>query len=394
MTQVIIAGGGIAGLAAAVGFGRAGWTVTVLERAQELGEVGAGIQLSPNACKVLDWLDVLPDVQQRAFTPIAADLRDGITGATLLSIPLGASAETRWHAPYLHIHRADLVSVLAEAVAEHPIDLRLGTEAGHAVEQTGGVSVQLANGDCLSGDLAIGADGIRSALRAAVNPEDAPRFTGQVAWRALVPASSVAEGTIPRAATVWAGSGRHLVTYYVRGGDLINIVAVLERDTWTEEGWSVPGDPDALRTAFDGWHPAIASLLAGVEACFLWGVFDRPEQVRWTAGHTVLIGDAAHPMLPFMAQGAAMALEDVPVLLNGVTGTPDIPTALRSFERGRWRRVTRVLNRARANGRLFHHPPGPARWLARAPMRMAGMLAPGLAAGQLDWLYGYDATRG
>ncbi|MEO1494261.1 MAG: FAD-dependent monooxygenase [Pseudomonadota bacterium] len=394
MNRVIIAGGGIAGLAASLAFDRAGWEVTVLERAPQLGEVGAGIQLSPNACKVLDWLGILPAIREHAFTPATADLRDGLSGETLLSVPLGPAAEARWHAPYLHIHRADLLSVLAKAVERRRIDLRLGIEAVRAVDQPDAVSVHLSDGSLLAADLAIGADGIRSALRAAINPDEAPRFTGQTAWRALIPAAALPGGTIPRTATVWAGAGRHLVTYYLRGGDLINLVAVLERAAWTEESWSAPGDVDALRKAFDGWHPAVSALLAAVDTCFLWGLFDRPEQVRWTSGHTALIGDAAHPMLPFMAQGAGMALEDVPVLVNAVGSGSDIPAALEAFERRRWPRVTRVLQRARANGRLFHHPPGMAQWLARTPIRLAGQIAPGLAAGQLDWLYGFDATQG
>ncbi len=392
MNSVVIAGGGIAGLAAALAFARAGWSVAVCEQADALREAGAGLQLSPNACRVLDWLGVLADVEAVAVAPSGADLRDGVTGATLLHVPLGEAAVARWGAQYLHVHRGDLLAVLAEAASAAGVEVRLRDRAVHGVTHAADAALHTQDAAVLEADLVIGADGIGSALRHTINPTEAPRFSGQTAWRALVPARALPDATIPRAATVWAGAGRHLVTYYVRGGDLINLVAVRECDVWTEEGWSVPGDPEELRAAFAGWHPAVTALLEAVDDCYLWGLFDRPEQVRWAEGRIALIGDAAHPMLPFMAQGAGMALEDVAVLMRHVESTPDIPAALAAYENARWARVTRVLQRARSNGRLFHHPPGIGRWLARTPIRIAGRIAPGLAAGQLDWLYGFDAT--
>jgi salicylate hydroxylase len=394
MKRALIAGGGIAGMAAALALARAGWTVTVCEEAPAPGEVGAGLQMSPNAARVLRWLGVLDAVAAGAFRPEAAGMRDGRTGARIFRVPLGDRAEARWGAPYLHVHRADLLAALTDAAGAAGVRIRGGSPVEGFVVRPEGPALRLAGGEALEGDLAIGADGIRSALRAQINGPEAPEFSGQIAWRGVIPASRLPPGLVAPDATVWAGEGRHLVTYYLRGGALVNFVAVEERAAWTAEGWSAQGDPDELRRAFAGWHPGVISLLEQVGTTFLWGLFGRREQVRWTDGPVALIGDAAHPMLPFMAQGAAMALEDVAVLVRALQAHDAIPEALLAYEAQRWSRVVRVQQRSRANGRFFHKRPGgglKGHWgLVSA---IAGLL-PGLAARQLDWLYGHDATEG
>ncbi len=392
--KALIAGGGIAGIAAALGFARAGWEIELFEQSQALGEVGAGLQLSPNACRVLDRLDVLPDIRARASTPEAAELRDGLSGVTVYRAELGAAAEARWGAPYLHIHRADLLDVLAGAAAKAGVALRLGQAATGAVSRSDNAALHLEGGGVAEGDVVVGADGIRSRLRGVVGPVETPRYTGQVAWRGLIPVDALPPGSVPPTATVWLGGGRHLVTYRVRGGALVNFVAVLEREEWAEEGWSLPGDPDELRAAFAGWAQPVPILLEAVSECFLWGLFDRPEQVRWVRDRLALIGDAAHPMLPFLAQGAAMAIEDGAALVRHLGRAASVPAALDAFEEERWPRVVRVLERSRANGRLFHRPPGLARSMTRGIMSVFGRSTPQLAVSQLDWLYGHDATTG
>ncbi|MEM7508183.1 MAG: FAD-dependent monooxygenase [Pseudomonadota bacterium] len=392
MPKVLIAGGGIAGMAAAIALARLGWEVQLFESAPALGEVGAGLQMSPNACKALRDLGVLPDVAACATRPGSAVMRDGATGRVIFQAPLGDAAKQRWGAPYLHVHRADLLEVLAAAAARAGVSVHLGQAAETAVTLPTEVSLHLANGTAMGGDLLIGADGIRSSLRAGLNPDEAPRFTGQIAWRALIPAERVAGADLARDATVWSGPGQHLVSYYLRDGSLINLVAVAERPDWTEESWSAPGDAQALRAAFAGWHPTVTALLACVEDCFLWGLFDRPEQVRWTEGRLALIGDAAHPMLPFMAQGAAMALEDAVSLARHLQDAANIPRTLTAWEEARWSRVARVQRQSRANGRLYHRG-GLGRVLTHTPIGIVSRLAPGVAAGQLDWLYGYDPGR-
>jgi len=390
--RALIAGGGIAGTAAALALARTGWQVTVFEAAPAQGEVGAGLQMSPNAARVLRWLGVLDTVAAAAFRPEAALLRDGHAGRVIYRTALGPAAEARWGAPYLHVHRADLLAALSRAATAAGVETRFGTRVEGYVVRPEGAALRLVGGGSEAGDLVVGADGIRSALRSQINGPEAPDFAGQVAWRGTVPAERLRSDLIEPAATVWAGAGRHLVTYYLRGGRSVNFVAVEERADWTAEGWSAPGDPDELRRGFAGWHERVTQLLDQVDATFLWGLFTRPEQVRWTDGPVVLIGDAAHPMLPFMAQGAAMALEDVAVLANALADNSEIPAVLLAHEERRWPRVTRVQHRSRANGRLFHQRSGLGRLGQWSLIGAVSRLAPGLAASQLDWLYGYDAT--
>lgn len=392
--RALVAGGGIGGLAAALGLARAGWDVTVFERADGFREVGAGLQMSPNACRVLRWLGIEDAVAGRAFRPAAAHMRDGQSGASIYRIDLGDTAERRWGAPYLHVHRADLHAVLLEAAMAAGAHLVTGAEVAGYGHRQEGVRLRLADDTIHTGDLVIGADGIRSALRAVLNgPEDA-EFGGQMAWRGTVPTASLPAGLVEPEATVWAGPGRHLVTYYLRGGELVNFVAVEEHSDWVQEGWSVPGDPARLRAGFAGWHGDVVRLLEAVEAPFLWGLFVRREQVRWCDGRVALLGDAAHAMLPFMAQGAAMALEDVACLLRALGAEEDVAAALRTYEDERFPRVTRVQAQSRSNGMLFHKRTALGRLLSWTPIAAAAWLAPGLAAAQLDWLYGHDATAG
>jgi len=394
MRRALIAGGGIAGMAAALALARAGWAVTVCEEAAAPGEVGAGLQMSPNAAKVLRWLGVLDAVAATAFRPEAAGMRDGVSGARIFRVPLGNRAEARWGAPYLHVHRADLLAALTNAAEAAGATIRGASRVSGFVIRPEGPVLRLAGGERLEGDLAIGADGIRSALRAQINGPEDPKFSGQIAWRGLIPADRLPPGLVAPEATVWAGEGRHLVTYYLRGGALVNFVAVEEREAWTAEGWSAEGDPDELRYAFAGWHGDVTGLLAEVETTFLWGLFGRPEQVRWSDGPVALIGDAAHPMLPFLAQGAAMALEDVAVLVRALQGDDSIAEALLAYEERRWPRVTRVQSRSRANGNFFHKRPGAGLLGHWKLVAAVSDLVPGLAARQLDWLYGHDAAEG
>lgn len=404
MRQAVIAGGGIAGAAAALALAREGWRVTLCEAAPVLGEVGAGLQVSPNAARVLRWLGALDAVATRASRPDAAVLRDGQSGAEVYRAALGPAAEARWGAPYLHVHRADLLAVLLEAAQAAGAELRTGSPVTSYVLRPEGPAAKLGTGEMLAADLLIGADGIRSALRARLNGPEEPVFSGQVAWRGTIPAERLPAGLVAGEATVWGGPGRHLVTYHLRGGELVNFVAIEECAEWIAEGWSGPGDPERLRRGFEGWHAAVTGVLGHVEETFLWGLFTRPAQVRWVDGPVVLIGDAAHPMLPFMAQGAAMALEDAAVLVRALQAArgeaEDVPTredltkVALTYEEARWDRVTRVQERSVANGRLFHAPPGLVRTGHRGLMRLVSRIAPGLATGRLDWLYGHDATGG
>lgn len=386
--KAAVAGAGLGGLFAAAALARAGLDVTVCEAAPSLGEVGAGIQISPNGARLLARAGALEAVARRAVAPEAAAMRRGEDGGLIFSLPLGAAAERRWGAPYLQVHRADLLAALRDAAEAAGARLRLGARAVGATD-----GALLLEEGAEEADVVIAADGVRSTLRAALFGPVAPRFLGHVAWRATVPAEA-APGWAKPEATVWAGAGRHLVTYPLRGGALVNVVAVVERDAWdgegrTAESWSAAGDPEEMRAAFAGW--AAAPLLAAVERCFLWGLFDRPPPPSWSRGRTALLGDACHPMLPFMAQGAVQAIEDgaaLARLLRGA-GVEGVEAALAAYEAARRGRAEAVQARARANAGLFHQPPGPARALRRGVLGLGARLAPSVAMGRLDWLYGH-----
>jgi len=391
MPHALIAGGGIAGIGAAVALTRAGWQVTVFEKAEALREVGAGLQLSPNATRVLAHWGLLDAVQAHAVAPEAAVIRDGQSGEEFFRLPLGAAAVRRWGAPYLQVHRADLLDTLVQAARAAGVTIHLAREVTALATRGDQASLVTADGAEQRADLALAALGIHGMDLEGIARRTKPRFTGETAWRATIPADAVPPGTLPPEATVWAGPGKHAVTYQLRGGRLINLVAACERRDWTAEGWRQPGDPDRMRARYKGWAAPVVSVMDAVEECFLWGLFDRPPMQSWVAGRTALIGDAAHPMLPFMAQGASQALEDAAALVRHL-GAAKVPDALRAWQDERRPRAARVQTLARDNAARFHRRPGLARLLTRTPMRLASRISPGLAAWPVDWLYGHDAT--
>lgn len=405
--RAVVAGGGVGGMAAAAALARAGWEVRVHERRVAHREVGAGIQMSPNASRCLAALGVLETVDEAGFRPGAAVLRDGRTGRPVFSAALGSDAVARWGAPYVHVHRADLLAALTAAARSAGASIVEGVEVSGWTEDRGALAISLAPGVAAEGvpvpepdaaeveaDLLVVADGLRSRLREPIAGAAQPKFAGHVAWRALVPADALPQGLVPPDATVWGGPGRHAVTYYIRRGELVNLVAVEETDHWAAEGWFEEGDPDALRALFADWHPDLVRLLGAVGSAMRWGLFERAEPAAWTRGRAVLLGDACHPMLPFMAQGAAMALEDAIALVRHLGTGEGIPQALSAYKAERRPRTAAVQAVSRANGRLFHRADGLARRLEDTGIAAVSRVFPGIAAGRLDWLYGHDAVLG
>lgn len=383
-----IAGGGLGGLAAALALKLVGANVRVFEQAKVSSEVGAGIQLSPNAMLALRALGLDARVCEVGFEPRAAVIRDYRSGEAYMSAPLAADCRRRYGAPYIHIHRADLHAILLAAAHEAGVTIETGARIIGYNLSGPRPAFQFDDGTSAEADLLIGADGVRSKVQAQMGPTEAAAFTGQVAWRGLIPAKDAPNGLIAPDATVWAGPGRHFVTYFVRGGDLVNFVAVEERSDWRGESWSEPGDKGALRAAFDGWRPEITTLIDRAEKCFLWALFDRPPLARWTEGPVALLGDACHPMPPFMAQGAGMAIEDAYVLAKCVQADGDLPRALGRYQALRKPRATKVLRQARANADLFHmNGVG-----AKARLFAASLLPRRFALSPLDWIYGFDPT--
>jgi len=372
---ITIVGGGIGGLTAAIALARRGFAPTVIERAPRIAEVGAGVQVSPNGFAVLRALGLGDALGAVSVPSEAVALIDGPSGRPIARMDLAGR-------DYHMVHRAALIDLLAGAAREAGATLRLGERVTGAED---GAECRLSLGDRTEQHpFVVGADGLNSVLRGALNGADSPFFTGQVAWRAIVPAEA------PPRAQVFLGPGRHLVAYPLGQGRL-NLVAVEERSDWAEEGWHIAGDPDALRRAFAGFGGAVPDWLARVETCHLWGLFRHPVAPRWHGRSMALLGDAAHPTLPFLAQGANLALEDAWCLARALVA-PDRAAALAAYQAQRAPRVARAIAAANANARNYHLR-GPSRLAAHAGLRVAGRV-PGMLLGRFDWLYGHDVTAG
>ena len=391
--RVIISGAGIGGLTAALCFLHHGIEVTVLERAPELAEVGAGIQLPPNAMKVfqnLGFEDALVDI---AFRPEALEARMGRSGLQLFNIPVANAAIERWGAPYLNIYRADYIAVLLKALrAKRPDAVHLGAEIIGYEQTTNAVRAQLADGSHITGDVLIGSDGVHSLIRTAMMGDDTPVFTGNVAWRAVVPTEKLGDLAPRPTACVWVGPGKHCVTYRLRRGALTNFVGVIERDDWTIESWSERGTKTEALADFDGWHPTITRILNEAEELYRWALFDRAPLTKWTDGQVALMGDAAHPMLPFMAQGAAMAVEDAWTLAQQLALTDNAPRALEDYQALRQARASHVQALSRANAKTFHKRTRLSQLATYGPVWLAGKIVPTYIHARQDWLYGHDVT--
>ena len=388
--KALIAGGGIGGLTAALCLLEAGHEVTVFERNPALSTAGAGIQISPNGVKVLQRLGLKSELDAIAFRPQALEMRLGRSGLKLFSIPMRDEAERRYGAPYYHIHRADLLSVLANALP--PRALHLGKELASFTQSGDAVTVIFADGSRASGDVLIGADGIHSRVREQLFGPDAPRFTGNVAWRLVVPASSILKNLIPPTATIWVGPGRHAVTYFLRRGELVNFVGVVERSDWQNESWTERGDIKELAADFASWSNSITALIAQASEAHRWALFDREPLAHWSQGHVTLLGDACHPMLPFLAQGAVMAIEDAWVLSRQLKSNKEIPAALTAYEAVRKPRTTHAQRGARSQTGLYHKRGVPAQLATYGPMWLAARLTPGVVHARQDWLYKFDVT--
>jgi salicylate hydroxylase len=388
-SEIAVVGAGIGGVAAATALARRGARVTVFEQAPAREAAGAGIQITPNGVAVLEALGVRAALAPHASLPPAVELRDWRAGRLVAELPLGESCAARYRRPYWQLHRADLVAALATAAATAGARLRLGV-AVVATEPTGsGVRLRTGAGEALAADLLVAADGIRSGVRAARFDPRPARFTGHAAWRALVPADRLPPW--PAATTVTMGPARHLVSYPLRAGRLVNLVAVEERAAWTSEGWTTPDDPENLRRAFSGWGGAAGELLAAVDRTYLWGLFDHPPLRTWVRGRIALLGDACHPMLPFLAQGATMAIEDAWVLADALDRAPDPDRGLADYVARRLARTARTQRAAAGAGRLYHLGPG-LRQAAHAGLGAVSALAPTLLLRRFDWLYGADVT--
>jgi salicylate hydroxylase len=390
---IVVAGAGIGGLTASLGLAGQGFRVVILEKAERLEETGAGLQLSPNASRVLVDLGLQPRLGPRAVTPDSISIMSARSGGEIARLPLGQAATFRAGAPYWVVHRADLQAALQAQVNDNPdIELRLGCQFEDAVPHARGLTVVQRSGMTRHQELAvalIGADGIWSTVRNHLFPKIQPLFSGLIAWRGTLEATQLPrEYTAPRV-QLWMGPDAHLVAYPISGARQINVVAVVP-GSWNRPGWSAKGETSEIRNVFASsrW-PAIARMMIGaVDDWRKWALFTLPEDGRWTDGAIALLGDAAHAMLPFAAQGAGMAIEDAAVLakcLKQAAGenAANIPAALKRYERLRRARVARVARAARRSGQIYHLA-GPAAFARDLAIRALG---PRRMLARQNWIY-------
>jgi salicylate hydroxylase len=387
--SVAIIGGGIGGLTAALSLLHAGFDVHVYERATVLREVGAGIQVSPNASRVLHRLGLGDELAKIGVRPLAWHQRRWQDGRTLLRTPLAGAIETAFGFPHYQMHRADLLNALLRAIPAERV--RPGHRLTSLMNHSDRVEAEFENGAHVTVDVLVGADGIHSDVRSILFGPQEPRFTGCACYRGLVPAGRLHHLNLEVSAQVFMGPGKHFVHYYVRDRRLVNFVALVEQPIWTGESWTDTGNVVDALALYDGWHNQVLEIMSAVDETFIWAVFERAPLQCWSVGRVTLLGDACHAMVPFMAQGAAQAIEDGATLASCLTvsGRRDIPAALQRYEAIRWPRTSRVQAASMANKARFHLEDGSEQ---EERDRLMATGSTDWSNSAIAWIYGHDAS--
>jgi salicylate hydroxylase len=388
--HVLIAGAGIGGLTAALALLRNGIDADVYEQALELKEVGAGVQLAANGTRVLYALGVGDELKALSCEAQGKEIRLWNTGETWKLFDLGPASIERYGFPYFTVYRPDLLDVLARAVRrEKPDAIHLGVRCIGFTQDDASITLKLESGASARGDALIGADGVHSRIRQELLGPDRPEFTGTIAWRGIVPMERLPRHMARMVGSNWVGPGGHIVHYPLRAGKLMNFVGVLERSDWRIESWSARGTREELASDFLGWHGDIQAFIGAIDAPYKWALMVRSPLERWTAGRVTLLGDAAHSMLPFLAQGAIMAIEDGFVLARALAKY-EVPSALAHYEGARRDRTRRTVEGSAANKHRFHN-----RALAD-PVEARRFIdlewASERIADRYEWLFQYDAA--
>ena len=383
--KILIAGAGIGGLAAAANLLKAGHDVTVFEQASELSEIGAGLQLSANATHVLHHLGLGPALAEVGVRPGAYVFRLHDTGEEIQRFSLSDEHEKLHGAPYYQGHRADIHSLLANKVRELKGDaIRLNCRVTGFEESGDGAKLRLADGALVAGDLVIGADGLKSVICQQIVGKVTATYTGDAAWRITVPVERLPRNFMGQVMMVWMGPGRHVVAYYLRAGALLNFVGLVETDEVSEESWTAKFPWTRFKADFVGWHGDVQTIIdaADREACYRWSLHNRPAIRNWSTRRATLLGDAVHPTLPYLAQGACMAIEDGAVLTRALERTDSISDALQLYQRNRVDRTVKIVEQSTAKRKLFH-------LRTEAEIR-ASFAQRNEGAERNEWLYSYN----
>jgi salicylate hydroxylase len=388
--RILVAGAGIGGIVAALALLQRGFDVELYEQAAELRELGAGVQISPNGSRVLCALGLQPALEAIASVPTAKEMRLFNTGEAWRVQDLGANAVSRYGSPYWLVHRGDFHHVLVEALAERgPGAVHVGARCIGFEQDATGVTLRLESGEQVRGDALIGADGVHSRVRETLFGGSHPSFTGYMAWRAVVPMERLPERLRQQHGMTWIGPYGHVVTYPLRRGELLNFVTAIERDDWRIESWSEAGTVDECRRDFARWHEDVLAIVDAMDVPYKWAMLGREPMQHWSVGRVSLLGDACHPTLPFLAQGANMAIEDGMILARCLDDDADIAAALRRYEAARLDRTSRIVRGSLENVSRYHNPQLADPVQSRA--FMAREFAPRAMGARYDWLYEYDA---
>jgi salicylate hydroxylase len=390
MPDVLIAGAGLGGLTAALALIQRGHRVRVFEQASELKEVGAGVQIGPNGSRLLISLGLREAMERVVCVPLGREFRLWSTGQRWKSFDNGEAAMRKYGAPYWMAHRGDFHGVLLDAVRKADPDvIRAGNACVGFEQSERQATIRLANGDTATGDVLIGADGVHSKVRQQMFGDGQAVFTGIMAWRGLVPMERLPEHQRQLMGNNWLGVGGHVVTYPLRRGEILNFVAVVERDDWHVESWTEPGTTEECLRDLSPWHDDVKTIVRNIDTPFKWALLGREPLDHFAEGRVCVMGDAAHPTLPFLAQGANMALEDAVIIARCLDDFENVPEALRHYEQARLERTAAIVRGSSDNTKRFHNPAlGDA---AGAEAYVDREFQPEKIAQRYDWLYEYNA---
>ena len=386
--NIAIVGAGVGGLTAALCLAKSGHQITVLEQSAEFCEVGAGLQCGANAVRVFQYLGLQQALEEYAVKPEAVEFRQWQSGSELYNVALGQCYENKYGAPYYHLHRADLLQVLVDEVSKTPnINVVMSASLRSYIERDATITLNLADGGELAADLLVGCDGIKSQVRSQLIGDTEPRFTGNVAWRAIVPVDRLPQNFMRKVVTNFVGPKKHMVMYYLRSQQLLNMVGVVERNWQQSDSWVAQSPWSEFASDFAGWHPMVDAAIQVVDKdqCYRWALYDHKPLNNWHSRRVTLLGDAAHATLPFMASGAAMAIEDARVLQRSLDQMPTIEKSLALYQRNRINRTTKIQNTSRKFGTLYHITNPFLLWAAFSGLRVLG-------GKKEDFLPEYDAN--